>query len=1198
MLLTKIKNTVAGVFVSIAFLLGLINPAYGLPPSFQDEPVLAGLNLPVNLATLPDGRMLVLQKGGEIRIFDPQVTPVTSTVYMTITDIESGGERGLASLVFDPDFATNGYFYVYYTHASSARNRISRFMHEGNSASLSSEIVIWQDNEVWSDCCHYGGGLDFGPDGKLYLTTGEEFDGNQAQDLTRAGGKVIRINKDGTIPPDNPFVDGPGGNLDEIWAYGLRNPYRASWDIPNNRFYIGDVGGNVQSTAREEINIGRAGANYGWPFIEGFSTNPAYDNPVYDYGHTGVTPNGGAITAGFVYNGSLFPSEYSGAFFLADYVLGWIRYLKFDVSGQVISATDFSTTVNNVVALVQGPEDALYYADVYGEVRRIIYIPANQPPVISSVTATPVSGLAPLSVDFSVTASDPENDPLTYNWVFGDSTTGTGTLITHVYNSDGLYNVTVQVSDPTGMTVSTPVTIQVGNPPLAQITAPAFGTLFQALDVINFSGTATDPDETLGESNYSWTVRLMHDAHTHPVLDNVVGSSGSFQVNDTGHDYFGSTGFEIILTATDSTGLIGTDRVEVFPDEVNLNLSTFPAGQTVFLDGLPLATPLVYDTVIGFRHTVSAPGTFCDTATNTSYNFTSWSDGGTQTHEITIPVADLNLTANYAAASSCTSLVAPGLVLHLEADQGMVASGGTVVSWSDLSLTGNDLGGSGNPQRIVAAGLNNQLAVSFDGVDDKLELTHTHGMPGGNADRTVYVVANYKGVGFGGFAYGDIACNRAFGLVVNTLGNLTVQGWCPADDFETTVPGTGMGWLVQSVVLESGVVSHYKDTALIDTQTHNYDTNTVATGLVVGAELNSNRFVNMDVAAILVYNRALSAAERQQVDTYLRDKYFPGSSGGNQPPVAVDDSASVGVGGSVNVAVLANDSDPDGTLDSTTVTIVTSPANGTVLDDGTGLLTYTHDGSATTTDSFTYTVADDQGAVSNIATVAVAIQSMVTSGLVLQLDGDTGLLSSGGVITTWQDQSGMGNDVVASGDPLAMAGVLNGHTVVDFDGVEDKLERTLTLNGLPAGNADRTVFVVANYRSTGYGGFAYGTGMGPPYSCNQTFGLIVSPQGELMVQGWCNDFATTVQGTGAGWMVQSAVLSGGILSHYKDGQLIDLQTHSYNTVLTNMVLGAELDSVPNLDMQMATVLVYDRALTSTEQQQVQDFLQYKYFGGP
>jgi hypothetical protein len=319
------------------------------------------------------------------------------------------------------------------------------------------------------------------------------------------------------------------------------------------------------------------------------------------------------------------------------------------------------------------------------------------------------------------------------------------------------------------------------------------------------------------------------------------------------------------------------------------------------------------------------------------------------------------------------------------------------------------------------------------------------------------------------------------------------------------------------------------------------------------------------------------------------------SAGGNLSPTATDDTASADVGGSVDIAVLDNDSDPDGTLDSTTVVITALPVNGTLADNGSGLLTYTHDGSATTSDSFAYTVLDDLGAESNMATVSLSIgtQPIVSSGLVLRLEPDQGLTANAGSVLGWADQSGLGNDLVSAGNPqLVNAADLNNHQVVDFDGTGDKLERTSALSGLPAGNTDRTVYILAKYRGTGFGGFAYGKA-----KCNQAFGTIVDNTGDLTAQGWCgsNDFSSTTAGTGAGWLVQSIVLEAGVMEHYIDGMLLDTQNHTYSTTLSNMVLGGGLKNTEFTDMQVAAIFVYDRALSPAELQQVDNYLNDKYF---
>ena len=1265
--------------------------AAALPTGFQNELVVSGIDQPVYLAQLPDGRMLVLSKLGTLYIFDPGQVPAQLSTYLTLTSVDTAGERGLTSIAIDPDFATSGAVYIYYTNLAAKRNRISRFIQTGNTADPSSEVVIWQNNEVVSDCCHYGGGLQFGPDGKLYLTTGEEFDGDQAQDMTRAGGKIIRINKDGSIPADNPFVDGPGGNLDEIWAFGLRNPYRAHWDLVRNRMYISEVGGNVQSTAREDIHLGRAGANFGWPYCEGICGNPAWDDPIFSYGHTGGTPNGGAVTAGTVYRGNMFPAAYNEVFFFADYVLGFIRYLTFDASGNLTGDYDFATASDDLgapVHVISGADGALYYVDYYGSVRRIVYSSGNQAPAITAVTASPAEGNAPLLVNFAASATDLEGDPLTYFWSFGNGDTGEGQSVGYTYGTKGLFNAYVQVSDGDRSVVSPLLNIQVGQKPNISIDSPADGFKFRAGDVIDFVGSATDPDGVLNENAYEWGIDFIHNAHTHPTLAGYSGSTGQFAINTAGHDYHDNTAYRLTLKVTDSDGLVSTDTVTVYPDKVNLNITASPAGIPVYIDGIPLTTPFVYDTLIGFSHVISAPQSYC--LNGQSYAFTGWASGGAATHPITVPASDYADTATYQDQGACLDVPASGLVFRVEGSTGVQASGGIVSGWMDQSGRGNHLTAVGNPT-VISGGLNGKNVIDFDGSVDYLYRTSTlNGLPSGNQNRTMIVLANYRGVGYGGVSYGDATCNHAFGLGVDSQGRMGVENWCNFSSTTQNVVGTG--WILQTAVLSGNQVTHYKNADQVGLFSRTFDT--YQTRLLLGANLDTVRKMNMQIAAMFIYDKALSASELTAIRQYIQQTYSINVGGGNNiAPITQGDTASVLQGASTTIDVLANDSDSDGTLMANTVSVVTQPARGIVsVDSSSGAITYLHDGSATTSDSFTYNVRDNGGLTSNTATVTIAVIStdpappvatadaasvfkggykaidvvsndsdtnsnlnpgsveivagptagsvsvnsttgVVTythdgssttsdsftyqlydldglvsnvatvtltildsgnvvpgAGLVLRLEADQGVSTAAGTVTGWSDLSGTGNDLnQVTGDPALLSSSLNGHAVVDFDGSGDELRRTLNLNGLRSGSGDRTLLLVVNYRGYGYGGFAYGES-----SCQQTFGLGVNPSGKLMAQSWCSDMISTVTGTGAGWMVQAVVVSGGAVTHYKDGTVIGTDQKVLNTVLNRIVMGAELDGTPQVNMQVAAAYIYDRALSTSELASAQTQLRAYY----
>lgn len=335
---------------------------------------------------------------------------------------------------------------------------------------------------------------------------------------------------------------------------------------------------------------------------------------------------------------------------------------------------------------------------------------------------------------------------------------------------------------------------------------------------------------------------------------------------------------------------------------------------------------------------------------------------------------------------------------------------------------------------------------------------------------------------------------------------------------------------------------------------------------------------------VRVYSRALSATEVAAL--------------AETPPEAVDDSETVDPGDFVVVDVLANDSGGSAPILLSSVEVILDPLHGTAaVDQGTGTILYIHDGSATTSDSFTYRFANTAGDVSNTASVSVTVGAanlLITDGLVLHLESGLGVVTSGSTVLAWQDQSGLGNDLVALGAPQVILGALGGQPALSCDGVDDAIERTSALGGFPSGSSDRTMIAVVQYFDDGPGGVSYGNG-----SCNQAFGLIaVPPSGNLMLTGYCgaNDFSTTTPGNGAGWLIHSAVVDTGSVTQYMDGLTIGTGNHSFATVNNSLQIGREIDGAPFVSMQVAAVLVYNRALTPAEHGQVVSFLTDKYLG--
>ena len=340
----------------LVFPIGSAQGATTLPQGFTQSRVVSGLTDPTDIEFAPDGRLFVAEQAGKIRIAKPDRTLAT---FLDISaKVDSNGERGLQALTFDPGFATNRYVYLHYTRKATtstpAHNRVVRVTANGDRAVRGSEKLILRLNNQ-NATNHVGGAIDFGKDGKLYIATGDNAKGAVAQKLTNLFGKMLRINKDGTIPTDNPFYSTASGNNRAIWARGLRNPFKFAVQPATGTIFINDVG----ESTWEEINQLKKGANYGWPVHEGQEGDPDFRGPVYAYKHGNTSTTGCSITGGTFYNPKTvrYPSRYKGDYFFAEFCGGWIRSLN-PTTGK---ASGFTTGLERPVDLEVSKAGELYY---------------------------------------------------------------------------------------------------------------------------------------------------------------------------------------------------------------------------------------------------------------------------------------------------------------------------------------------------------------------------------------------------------------------------------------------------------------------------------------------------------------------------------------------------------------------------------------------------------------------------------------------------------------------------------------------------------------------------------------------------------------------------------------------------------------------------------------------------------------------
>ena len=331
---------------------------------------------PVDLQDPRDGtnRLFVVEQRGRIIVFENDRAVSAATAFLDIrSQVVYGGEHGLLGLAFDPDYAANGLFYVYYSIADPLRTRLSRFSVSGqdpDAADPGSEIVILDIDQPYSN--HNGGQIAFGPDGYLYIGVG---DGGSAgdpqgngQNRTTLLGKILRIDVGQLpygIPPDNPLAGNTEGYREEIYAWGLRNPWRFSFDPVTGWLWAGDVGQNRY----EEIDVVENGKNYGWNVMEASHCYPdppcSTDGlvlPLWEYAHD----VGRSVTGGYVYRGTGV-SDLAGAYVYGDFVTGVVWALRYDgeaaPANGVIADTDL-----NISSFGVDRDDEIYICAFDGKV--------------------------------------------------------------------------------------------------------------------------------------------------------------------------------------------------------------------------------------------------------------------------------------------------------------------------------------------------------------------------------------------------------------------------------------------------------------------------------------------------------------------------------------------------------------------------------------------------------------------------------------------------------------------------------------------------------------------------------------------------------------------------------------------------------------------------------------------------------------
>ncbi len=632
---SKIQGRSLNLNLLVASFLFLSANIFGqLPDGFNRERVASGLN-PTSIAIAPDGRILITEKNGKVRVI--RDGNLVDEPLLTI-EVDDTNERGLGHIVLHPDFESNGFFYLYYTVPVIKKNRVSRFTAIGDNAIPGSELILLDLDETGSDI-HNGGAMVFGLDGLLYISTGEGAQGWKSEDLGSTNGKVLRVDDMGVPSPDNPWYNLNTGRSNLVYAYGLRNPFTMTLNPFDGSIFVGDVGNNKF----EEINKIEKGAFYGWPRVEGKSNGEdlpdEYQDPFYQYEHK---DNYCCVAGASFYNPQVnqFPEMYSGILFYSDYCTGHIHMLDVD-SG--LDKGIFLSDGDRVVDIAVGPDGSLFYLERKGRgdgsqedntstqdgtLWKVLYAGSGKPNI--SVEPQNVLVSEGENAIFSVIASGAQ--PLHYRWFFNNQENADQHndvfTIENVTLDQNTFAVYVIVENGAGADTSSigNLFVTTNKRPQPEIKFPLEGQTYSGGSNLYFEGTASDvEDGIIPGAQLSWKIDFIHASHAHPAMPWTNGvASGNWMVPLLGETST-EVKYRVYLKATDAQGLSKIVYRDVIPSIGKVHVASVPDHLIISLDGSLSSTPYQFEGVAGMERYISPP---LKQALNDSiYFFDKWEDG-------------------------------------------------------------------------------------------------------------------------------------------------------------------------------------------------------------------------------------------------------------------------------------------------------------------------------------------------------------------------------------------------------------------------------------------------------------------------------------------------------------------------------------------------------------------------------------------